>query len=218
MPYSVFQFGNFGAGLNLRDKTDVVQDAQCIDCLNVDFTDVGAVRQRDGFIELTGTELTNQVDSLAAYYKADGTKQLLAGCGTRLEGINTSGAVIDSESGLTGGPYSFARFAAPGAETAYAGNGSDTLRKWDGATWTAPTATVDGVAAQPMPEAGVLCVTANSNRLVATGFGTNATGGPDATASNPSRVYFSDADLPESWTTTTWVDLAVGDEIGRAHV
>lgn len=211
MPYQVFQFGNFGGGLNLRYKTDVVQDNQAIDLLNVDFTDVGAIRQRDGYVELTGTALTNRVDSLAAYYKADGTKQILAGCGTRLEGISTAGAVVDSETGLAGGPYTFCRFAAPGAETAYAGNGTDTLRKWDGSSWTAPTATVDGVAAQAMPEAGVICILPNSNRMLATGFGTNTAGGPDATASNPSRGYFSDVQNPESWTTTNWIDWHPGD-------
>jgi hypothetical protein len=211
MPYQVFQIANFGGGLNLRDKADTLKENQAVDLLNVEFSDVGAVRQRDGFVEFTGTALTNRVDSLGVYYKADGTRQLLAGCGTRLEGINTSGAVIDSETGLAGGPYTFARFAAPGSEFVYAGNGTDTLRKWDGSTWTAPTATVDGVAAQAMPEAGAICLTANSDRLVATGFGTNTTGGPDATASNPSRVYFSDAANPESWTTTFWVDLHPGD-------
>jgi hypothetical protein len=36
----------------------------------------------------------------------------------------------------------------------YAGNGADTLRRWDGAAWTAPTATVNGTAASAMPKAG----------------------------------------------------------------
>lgn len=217
MPYQVFQFGNFSGGLNLRDKTDVVRDDQAIDLLNVEFTDVGAVRQRDGYVELTGTALTSRVDSLAAFYTASGTKQLLAGCGTRLEGVNTSGAVVASATGLAGGPYTFARFAAPGAETAYAGNGTDTLRKWDGSAWSAPTATVNGVAAQPMPEAGAICVTANSNRLLATGFGTNTAGGPDALPSNPSRGYFSEPGNPENWEagdgvdTGNWVDWHPGD-------
>ena len=201
----------FSDGLNLRDKADVVKDTEAIDLLNVEFTDVGAIRQRDGYVELTSAALTNRVDSLSPFYKADGTKQLLAGCGTRLEAISTVGAVVASATGLSGGPWSFTRFAAPGSEFAYAGNGVDTIRRWDGATWTAPAG---------MPKAGALCALsgAKSNRLVATAFGTGTTSGPGGGTSNPSRVFFSDPGKPETWTyavgppeTGNYIDLTPGD-------
>jgi hypothetical protein len=205
------QFNNFGGGLNLRDKADVVTDAEAIDLLNVDFTDVGAIRQRDGTALFTPSALTNSVDSLASYLRSDGTIDLLAGCGTRLEALSTAGAVLASASGLSGGPWSFAQVAVPGSDLAYAGNGTDTLRKWDGTTWTAPTATVDGVAGLAMPKAGVLATTALSNRLIATGFGTLTTGGPNGAATNSARVYFSEPGAPESWVSTNWIDLDPGD-------
>ena len=211
-----YQFGNFSGGLNLADKSDVVKDSEAIDLLNVSFSKVGAVSQREGYVEFTGTALTNRVDSLSTYYTTAGTRQLLAGCGTRLEAIDTSGGIVASATGLAGGPYSFARFAAPGAETAYAANGTDTLRKWNGTAWSAPTATVNGVAAQPMPEAGTICTMANSSRLVATGYGTNTAGGPGgaAASSNPSRANFSNAGDPEAWTVGVggfFVDFHPGD-------
>lgn len=218
MSYKVFPFGDFSGGLNLRDKSDVVKPSEAIDLLNVDFTDVGAVRQRDGFLEFTGSSLTNRVDSLFPFYKAGGTSQLLAGCGTRLEALDSSGVVVASATGLTSGPYNFARFAAPGTETAYVANGSDTLRTWDGSAWAAPTGTVDGVGASALPKAGAICVTPNTNRLLATAFGTGVTSGPGGTASNPSRVYFSNVALPTTWETDgsagrgrNFLDLTPGD-------
>lgn len=226
--YSPVAFGNFADGLNLVDKADAVKDSEAIDLLNVQFLDRGAIKQRDGYAELTGS-LTNRVDSLAPFYTASGTKQLLAGCGTRLEALSTAGAVVASQTGLAGGPYTFARFAAPGLEYAYCANGSDAMQRWDGTTWSgASTAIVNGSAAQTRPKAGAVCVTASvpgstsgtnaANRLVATAYGTGTTSGPAGTTSTPSRVHFSNPGLSETWETDgssgrgrNWIDLTPGD-------
>ena len=209
--YQPYAFTDFSGGLNLRDKSDTVGDKEAIDLLNVTFTERGAIRQRDGYSDLTTADLTNRVDSLGVFYSASGNKHVIAGCGTRLEAISTAGAVLASKTGLAGGPYSFARFADPTHEYLYAGNGADTLQRWDGSAWAAPTATVNGTAASAMPKAGSIAVTAvvpgstsgtnAANRLVATAFGTQTTAGPGGTASTPSRVYFSNAGQPEAWET-----------------
>jgi hypothetical protein len=209
--YEPFVFADFSGGLNLRDKSDTVGDKEAIDLLNVTFTERGAIRQRDGYADLTTSDLTNRVDSLGAYYTAAGQRHLIAGAGTRLEAVDTAGAVLGSLTGLTGGPYSFARHASPGNEYIYAANGADTLRRWNGSAWATPTATVNGVVAQPMPKPGAIAVTATvggstsgtnaANRLVATAFGTQTAAGPDGTDTNPSRVYFSNPGLPETWET-----------------
>jgi len=209
--YAPYAFDDFSGGLNLRDKSDVVTDKEAIDLLNVTFTDRGAIRQRDGYVDLTSADLTNRVDSLAAFYTAAGLKHLIAGCGTRLEAITTTGALAASKTGLLGGPYSFARFAAPGSEYLYAVNGQDFPQRWDGSAWTAPTGTVNGSAGAALPKAGSITVTATvpgstsgsnaANRLIATAFGTQTTAGPAGTATNPSRWYASNAGLPETWET-----------------
>lgn len=200
--YQSYPFQGFGRGLNLRDKPDAVDPAECIDALNVLFTDRGAITQRPGYDNLTSSALTNRVASLEAFYTSGGTKQLLAGCGTRLEAVSTAGAVVDSETGLTDAVWDFTRFGKPNAEVAYAGNGTDTLRKWNGTEWTAPTATVNGEAGKAMPKAGSLCVwPAAGNRLVATRFSTT-TGGPNGATSSPDHVWFSDPGDPEAWHTT----------------
>jgi hypothetical protein len=227
--YQPIAVNDFAGGLNLRDKADAVGDREAIDLLNVTFTERGAIRQRDGFTDLTPADLTNRVDSLAAYYNASGARHLIAGCGTRLEAIDNNGAVLAAMTGLTSGPYTFARFGAPGTEPIYAANGADTPRKWNGSAWSAPTATVNGVVGQALPRAGSIAVTPAApgatsssnanNRLVATGFATT-TGGPAGAATNPSRAWYSNPNQPEIWETDgdltakrgrNFVDFTPGD-------
>jgi hypothetical protein len=202
--YTSYPYQGFGKGLDLLSKPDNVDPASCIDAMNVTFSDRGAIEQRAGYDNLTAA-LTNRVDSLEPFYTAAGIKQILAGCGTRLEAVNTSGTVVASATGLTEGPYDFCRFGSPNEEVAYAGNGKDTLRKWGGASWTTPKATVDGVAEKAMPKARYLCIQSPDNRMVATGFGTT-TGGPNGTTSSPSHVYFSNFGAPEAWETAGTIE------------
>jgi hypothetical protein len=208
--YGRYPFNDFGKGLNLRDKPDAVDPAECIDALNVLFGERGKTGDRPGYDNLTSSALTNRVASLEPYYTTAGTRQLLAGCGTRLEAISTAGAVVDSETGLTNAVWDFARFGQPNAEVAYAGNGTDTLRKWSGTEWTAPTATVNGEAGKAMPKAGSVCVDPNSNRLFCTAFSTT-TGGPNGLTSSPSHGYWSEPGNPEAYESTAFAQFTPGD-------
>jgi hypothetical protein len=70
--YQPYAFADFSGGINLRDKSDTVGDKEAIDLLNVTFTERGAIRQRDGYADLTTADLTNRVDSLAPFYTAGG--------------------------------------------------------------------------------------------------------------------------------------------------
>jgi len=210
--YNPVAFTDFSGGLNLLDKADAVGDKEAIDLLNVTFTERGAIRQRDGYQDLTPQDLPNRVDSLAPFYTAAGLKQLVAGCGQRLDVVDTNGALVGSMTGLAKGPYTFARFGDPGHEYMYAANGADTLRRWDGAAWFIPTCKVDQNTGQAMPRAGSVTVTAMhagstsgnnaANRLVATAFGTQPNAGPGGQATTPSSVYLSMPGQPEVWETS----------------
>jgi len=208
--YQSLPFEGFGKGLNLASKPDAVDPAEAIDLLNVLFTQRGAIESRPGYNNLTGSELTNRVESLSPYYTASGTRQLVAGCGTRLETISTAGAVVASATGLTGGPWDFTRFGKPNEEAVYAGNGTDSLRKWDGSNWTNPTITVDGAGAKTGVRAGSLCTLPAYNRLVCGAFSTK-TGGPGGAESSPSHVYFSEEGNPESFESTAYIQFTPGD-------
>lgn len=199
--YVSFPFVGFGGGLNLRDKVDALQLSECIDCLDVTFTDRGAIEERAGYKAFTESALTNRVQSLEGFYTTTSNPQLLAGCGTRLEAISTSGTVVASATGLTNAVWDFARFGKPNEEVAYAGNGTDTLRKWTGSEWKAPAG---------LPKAGAICVDPTTNRLVAGGYKTT-TGGPAGAESSPSHVYFSEAGNPESYEASAYVQFTPGD-------
>ncbi len=206
MGYTPNPIPSFGGGLNIRDKVDAIDPTEAIDLLNVEFTDRGAVQQRAGYDNFTTSALTNTVESLESFYTTAGTKQLIAGCGTRLEALTNGGVVVASLTGLTSGLiWDFARYGTPGNEYIYAGNGTDTIKRWSGVAWSSPAG---------MPDAQCLAVQASDNRLVAGGFTAgNTTGGPTgaASTSSPSHVYFSDAGTGETWTANNFVQLAPGD-------
>lgn len=208
--YQSLPFEGFGGGVNLLDKVDAVKADEACDLLNVLFTQRGAIESRPGYNNGTVSELTNRVESLSPFYKASGTKQLVAGCGSRLEALNSSFEVISSATGLSGGPWDFTRFGKPNEECVYAGNGTDSLRKWDGSNWTNPTITVDGVGAKTGVRAGSTCVLPAGNRLVCGAFSTT-TGGPGGAESSPSHVYFSEAGNPESFESTAFLQFTPGD-------
>lgn len=204
MAYQAVSFGGFGAGLNLRDKADAVSEQEAIDALNVEFTERGAVQQRSGYAKLTSSALTNAAASLEGYYKTDGTKQLLAGCGTRLEAVNTSGAVVASASALSSGTWDFCRFGSPGSEVAYAGNGKNLLRKWDGSSWSS-------VANSPKARYLAVMAVDKGNRMVAAGFDDSSSAGPSASQAYTSYVWFSGAGTPETFGANDFQNLTPGD-------
>lgn len=208
--YQSLPFEGFGKGLNLVSKSDAVDPAECIDALNVTFTQRGAIQSRPGYNNLNAAELTNRVESLSPYYTAAGTKQLLAGCGTRLEALTTGGTIVASATGLTKAVWDFCRFGKPNEEVAYAGNGTDSLRKWNGTEWTNPTITVNGAGAKTGVKAASLCVLPAYNRLVCGAFATT-TGGPGGSESSPSHVYFSEEGNPESFESTAYIQFTPGD-------
>jgi hypothetical protein len=208
--YQSLPFEGFGGGINLLDKADTVKSNEACDLLNVLFTQRGAIESRPGYNNLMSSELTNRCESLSPYYTASGTRQLVAGCGSRLETVSTGGSVVASATGLSGGPWDFVRFGKPNEEVVYAGNGTDSLRKWDGANWTNPTITVDGSGAKTGVRAGSLATLPAYNRLVCGAFGTK-TGGPGGAESSPSHVYFSEEGNPESFESTAYIQFTPGD-------
>lgn len=209
--YQSMPLNGFGHGLNLRDKPDAVDAAECIDALNVLFSERGAIEQRPGYGRLASSALTNRVASLEPFYETGGTRQLLAGCGTRLEALSVpAGTIVSSATGLTDAVWDFARFGKPNAEVAYAGNGADTLRKWNGSAWSAPTATVGETGGKAMPKAGSVCVQPWDNRLVCGAF-TGTTNGPGGLTSSPDFAYWSIEGDPESYEETAYVQFTPGD-------
>lgn len=196
MAYNTIPFSSLGGGINLRDAPDVVSEAQAIDLLNVEFNERGSMRQRSGYAQFTSPELTNQPDSMHAHYESDGTKHLIVGNGNRLDAVNTSGASVANAS-PTASPHFFVRFGSPTSESTYIANGTDTIRKYDGSSFTSPAGFTDtsGTPGSVNISGKFVAIAPQSNRLmVARESGT-------ASFDNPSTVKFSVAGDPEDWDT-----------------
>lgn len=197
--YRPFPYKGFGGGLNLRDSPEVVQEEEAINALNVLFTTRGAVKQRSGYAQLTASQGTNRYDSLTAFYKADGTKQIVAGAGNRLEALSAAGAVTATDATPTASPHYFQRFGGPTAEHIYISNGTDTVRRWTGSIFETPS--YSGVT----PNGRFVGLSITDNRLVVARF-SGATAG-----NNPSTVRFSNEGDPLTFGSTNYVDLTPGD-------
>ncbi len=198
MPYTTIPLKNFSAGVQLRDAPNAVGEGEAIDCLNVLFTERGAVKQRDGYAQFTASELTNQPDSMSAFYVVAGTKTLVVGNGLRLDVLDTTGASTANYTTTTASPHYFARFGGPTQEAMYIANGTDQIKRLIGTTFTAP----GGLSAQT---AKFLAITPTSNRLVMAREAGSTAG------NNPSSVTFSDAGAPETITVANYIDLDPGD-------
>lgn len=205
MSSTVVSVAGFSGGLNLRDAVDAVDPTQAIDAMNVEFTLKGAVRQRPGYDNFTTSALSQRPTNIEPYYNAAGNiAQIVTGSSTRLDTVGSDGAVVASATSLTSGqPWSFARFASPANDYIYAGNGENSLRRWDGSSWATVSAS---------PQAALLEATQEGKlggRLAAAAVKSATTfAGQTAT---PSHVFFSDGADPTSWTNGNYVQLAPGD-------
>lgn len=188
----IVRLEDFGKGLNLASGP--LDPAYAIDALDVTYG--RAIRTRPGFAALTA--LSRAYTHLHPFRTASGTKTLLAARSGNTDAINTSGAAAYTTAKTFVGATSF---AAPGAECAYLGNGSDTVFKFTGTAFSSPAG---------MPKAKYLCVQSPDNRLVATGFATGANG-PGGSTVTESTVHFSDELAPETWTANSYVQLTPGD-------
>ena len=197
MSYQSFPYTGLGQGLNLRDKPDAVDQQECIDAMNVQFSERGAILTRPGYQRLVNSTITG----LTSFENTAGLKRLLTIVGSNLVAYTTAGSSVTTSSVTDDdSPMDYARIGTPGNEYLYLSNGTD-FRRFDGSSFSTPAG---------MPEGRVLTVQATDNRLVSTGF-LGATDGPGGATSSPSHVYFSDAGEPESWDTDNYVQLTPGD-------
>jgi hypothetical protein len=211
MSLSSYPIPSFG-GLNLIGDPEEVGAQEAIDILNIDLDKPGVshIRTRDGYTNFTATpDTTHEYDSISPFYKTDGTKQMLLakyydGTDARYAAYTSAGVFIaDTVLAATREcvDTDFCRYGGPSAEVVYVLSWRSAARtiannpyKWDGAAWT-------DLGGGVFPQgAYALEVQATDNRLVAT-----------SSVSNYSRVRFSDAGAPETWTSTSFVDLTPGD-------
>lgn len=194
-PVSV-EFPRFG-GLDLRQ--DPQENGGAIDLLNVDFDKPGTMRSRDNYSTFTTVAAAARYDSLFGYVDQGGGRYLLAGRGTTVQAIDSTGAVATSVAGKTTSPHYFCRWLDSSSDVVFCANGNDTVFAFNPTVpnffvpaYTGTTPTGRFVAIQP-----------KENRLVVA-----------AQSTNKYRVLFSDAGTPTSFSANNYVDLlGDGEEI-----
>ena len=195
-------FEGFG-GLDLVTDPAEVGPQKAIDGIDFDLDDRGQLRVRDGAYIWTTSQANSDYDFLFQTYGSTGGSGLyglIAGNGTTVRFINSAGALSTSTTWANANARttSAVRFGTPTAERVYVGCGLpatfaavNVVKRWDGAAWTDLTGIVDGMfLARKDPD----------NRLVSCN-----------TSSGKSRVFFSDAGAPETWTAANYVELSPGD-------
>lgn len=127
------------AGWNARDAIAVMSEEDAVIMENF-FPLTNDVMLRKGFSDHV-TGITGTVETLMAY-NAGATSKLLAIAGTSVYDVTSAGAVgAATLSGLTNARWQHCNFTTAGGSFLVMCNGTDTIRNWDGATWTAPVIT-----------------------------------------------------------------------------
>lgn len=205
--YRSVELSRFG-GLDLRrDPLEDTGGIRAIDMLNVDVANDGRLRSRPGTTKLASVSTATAVyKRLFAFPRlALAVPYLItsnAGAGTLISYNASTGAVVDTSAVIIGGAFinDVAMIGTPTATNRMyiaVANGAATLYKYDAVSnFTA------AAAFGALGSTRCLAVQYPDNRLVAANFGS---------ASNNSRVQFSDPNAPETWTSANFVDLLPGD-------
>jgi hypothetical protein len=128
-------------GWNAKDPLDIMPENDAVSLVNI-FPETGTCTFRSGFREHADSMGTDEIQTLAQFVKADGTKYLLAGANGNIYNASTyGGAGASLGSGFTSNKWQTTNFRASGATYIVFFNGFDQPKKWDGTTFNDATYT-----------------------------------------------------------------------------
>lgn len=127
------------AGLNARDGLPSMKPADAI-ILDNYFPEASYVRLRRGYSD-HATGITGDVTTLMEW-SGPGSAKLKAAIADKIYDVTAAGAVGAAElSGLTNGRWQHTQFTTSGGNFLVCCNGADSVRNYDGTTWTTPAIT-----------------------------------------------------------------------------
>lgn len=214
MPLEPITFEQFG-GLRLDQALNEVGSDAAIYLRDVDWDGTTTkIRSRDGFQKLKASEATGPYKGLFPH----SSTRLLAVKRVSAEEVKIVALDRDGEEkttaawSATAAKSCFTRIGTPSASYTYgrAATTSHKVVRFDGTSFTEPTATVDGAGSKEMPKGNLMATWPDGgNRLVVANTGSE--GGPNKASSSASHVWFSNPGAPESYESTAYVQLAPGD-------
>lgn len=136
--YTTFSFPAAVGGLNRRDaKADMpITDANVLTNV-IPYPTFCAVRR--GHIQ-HATGITGQVETLMEW-AGPSSRKLLAAASTIIYDVTSGGAASSSITGLTNARWQWVNFATSGGSFLVIANGADSVRNFDGSSWTTPAIT-----------------------------------------------------------------------------
>lgn len=206
-PPKPIPFTEFG-GLILNRPLDDVGADNAIDLLDVDWgSSLSMLRTRQGASAFSPADAASSYDALFGHSLV----RLLARRGTTLYVLNDEGKEVAGKEAVVSAKHlAFAKLGTPAASYTYVADQENTLKRYDGADFTSPTAKVGEAAGVAMPKGRFLAVWPDGgNRLVVAG--TPANGGPAGAISSGSHVWFSMPGNGEEYEATAYVQLNPGD-------
>jgi hypothetical protein len=187
-------------GLNNKYSNEEIPDNELPDLLNIEFDDVGAIVNRNGFVLVKNFGAT-PIKSILPFITATGTRVLLVTYGTTITQYNPqSGATVPVTSTLTGNGQRFTSALDTVHNKIYMvnGNTTDGLMSWDGTTFAKVAGAQNGKY-----------LLFYKNRMYLAGD-----------PANPNRLYMSDLGDPTSWPALNFIDYddGVGGLTGLAQL
>lgn len=179
---NAFKIKNFAGGLNQSADDSLLSVNQSRDAQNVDVSS-GTLKTISGYSKYIETAAPAGITRLMKFYKNNTstgavTSYLLAATATAIY-YWTGSAWTALATGLTSGDWDYLNYQISSTDVIIMGNGSDVMKKWDGATFSNLGGT------PPVAKS----ISLHAERLWATGV-----------KAYPNTVYYSDDLNPENWT------------------
>ena len=189
---------SFTGGLNLRTDQFNLAENESPDLLNVLVDPRGGIRQRDGVDRRNTTALGSDIQGIWGFHTDSGTNQVMVNYGTAV--AHSASANFTNLSGITARTNGTRVYGVTMNNVAYGVSYDKPSFKWDGSS--AADLGVTFGAAGNMPQAQYIAAW-NNFAWVANTY--------ESSTAHKYRLRWSNANDPETWTDTDYVDIDKGD-------
>ena len=194
---------SFSGGLNFRTDQFNLAPNESPDLLNVDVDPRGGVKLRNGVTAINTSALGANVEGIASFFTDGGTSQIVANHGTAV--VYRTGSNFSPMTGQTARSNGTRMYGITMNNVFYGVSGDKVSFKWTGSGSGSDLGTTLDGSAGNFPIAQYITFW---NNFVWVGKTYENDGG---FAYYNSRLRWSNANQPEKWTNTDYVDIDVGE-------
>ena len=198
--YKTEAIENFSGGLNFRTDQFNLQPNESPDLLNVDVDPRGGVKLRNGVTAINTSALGANVEGIASFFTDGGTSQIIANHGTAV--VYSTGSNFSTMTGQTARTNGTRMYGITMNNVFYGVSGDKVSFKWTGSGSGADLGTTLDGSAGNFP-IGQYITFWNNFVWVGKTY--------ESSTYYNSRLRWSNANQPEKWTNTDYVDIDVGE-------